>query len=100
MTYMQTFNTYSYRVKILDDTLEINGFGLDKITFEGKPVPLFLAFDQAPLWLERKMATLLTLPYEPPTVYVNGLGRRIARNIFWVEYDGSNTGEESKGESG
>ena len=95
---MDTFSKHSYRIKILDDTLEINGFGLNEVTFEG--VPLFLAFDKAPLWLERKLATLLTLPYEPPTVYVNGLGRRIARNIFWVEYDGSNTGEESEGESG
>ena len=45
---MDTFSKHSYRIKILDDTLEINGFGLNEVTFEGKPVPLFLAFDKAP----------------------------------------------------
>lgn len=92
---MNNFNTCSYRIKMLGDTLEINGFGLDKITFEGRPVPVSMALDQAPLWLERKLATLQTLPYEPPTVHVNGLGRRIARNIFWVDYDGDDTRKES-----
>lgn len=84
-----------YRIKLIDERIHINSFGITKISFEGKELPMSISQDEAPTWLDRKLATLLVLPYDPPTQYVEGLGRRIARNIFWVEHNGDDTGKES-----
>ena len=49
--------------------------------------------------MERKLAILQTFSYEPPTEDVRGVGKRIAKNIFWVDYDGDKDGDDTGKES-
>ena len=64
-------------------------------------LPLIILPSDTPSWFQRKLATLLSFPCEPPTTYVPKLGRRITENVFWIECNGEDygddTGKESKG---
>ena len=78
---------------------------VDRLGLEMKPVKGFASLPittipaTTPLWFQRRLAVLLTLSDEPPTGYVVGVGKRISKNVFWVEYngdeDGNDTGKES-----
>lgn len=38
-----------------------------------------------PEWVKGRLATLSMLSYIPPTENVEGVGRRISKNIYWVQ---------------
>ena len=41
-------------------------------------------FEQAPQWLQDRVLALRMLTEKPPTSWVEGLGRRISKDVFWV----------------
>ena len=40
--------------------------------------------DSLPKWIQERIALLSMLSYKPPTVTVEGVGRRIGKNTYWV----------------
>lgn len=97
---MLLFNTNKYRVKLLNNLIEVNEFGLGAgAGIDGHSLPAFFSYEDLPLWMERKLAILQTFSYEPPTEDVRGVGKRIAKNIFWVDYDGDKDGDDTGKES-
>jgi hypothetical protein len=47
-------------------------------------LPRYDSFDKLPQWLQTKIIKLQMLHIPPPRTIVEGLGTRIAENIFWV----------------
>ena len=49
--------------------------------------------------MTRRVAVLCTMSYESPTEFVNKIGRRIEKYVYWIFYegddDGTDTGKES-----
>jgi len=41
--------------------------------------------DLLPNWVKDRLALLMMVGPAPPTLYVDGVGRRISENIFWIE---------------
>lgn len=41
-------------------------------------------FEQAPQWLQDRVLALRMLTEKPPTSWVEGLGRRLSKDVFWV----------------
>ena len=37
-----------------------------------------------PKWVQERLAVLMMMSYTPPTEEVEGVGRRISRNVYWV----------------
>ena len=37
-----------------------------------------------PEWMQKRLAVLLVMEYDPPTKIIKGIGRRIDKNVFWV----------------
>jgi len=79
---------YTYRVEFVGDMARVQCFGIP-IThcaiFE-KEVTVPIA--TLPDWVQKRVAVLSTMSCEPPTEYVNKIGRRISENIYWVFYEG------------
>ena len=40
--------------------------------------------DSLPKWVQERIALLSMLSYKPPTVTVEGVGRRISKDTYWV----------------
>lgn len=74
--------------------VKLEAFGLDD-KLCSLPLPCELAEADLPKWLQRRLAILLVMPYEPPTKFVPEVGQRITENVFWIcsgdEDDGDDT---------
>lgn len=44
--------------------------------------------EELPEWMRRKLAVLKMCHYKPPTDIVEGVGRRINFDTFWLEWEG------------
>ena len=44
----------------------------------------YSGLDDLPEWIQNKLAVLMTLDHTPPTAPVEGVGKRISKNVFWV----------------
>ena len=91
----------TYRVEFVERIARVQCFGIPidpAAMFEEETV---LSIEDLPDWITRRVAVLCTMPYEPPadTEFVKGIGRRIAKYVYWIfhegEDDGTNTREES-----
>ena len=40
--------------------------------------------DDLPLWMQEKVALLMMTPLDKPTSEVEGIGRRIDNNVYWI----------------
>lgn len=40
--------------------------------------------EDLPEWVQERLAVLYMCPCEHPTPYIEGVGRRISVNVFWV----------------
>ena len=79
---------YTYRVEFVEDMARVQCFGIPiapHAVFE-KEVTVPIA--TLPDWVQKRVAVLSTMSCEPPTEYVNKIGRRISENIYWVFYEG------------
>jgi hypothetical protein len=76
-----TPDNYTYRVEFVGDTARVQCFGIPIhacAEFEEETV---LPIAELPDWMTRRVAVLCTMSYEPPTEFVNKIGRRIS-NMF------------------
>lgn len=40
--------------------------------------------DDLPNWVQERLAILMMMSTEPPTQFVDGVGRRISEDVYWV----------------
>jgi hypothetical protein len=40
--------------------------------------------DELPVWMQERLAVLMMMSAEPPTVELKGVGRRISSHVYWV----------------
>jgi len=45
---------------------------------------LYSGLEELPQWMQEKVALLMMTSTDPPTVPVEGIGKRISENTFWV----------------
>ena len=89
----------TYRVEFIGGMAHIECFGLTVTPIAGlENGEVVMPIAEIPDWLERRVAVLCTMSYEPPTEFVNKIGRRISQYVYWIFYegedDGTDTGEE------
>lgn len=80
MTPMQDDNTY--RINLTGGAVTVVCFGLESVdsTLEGH----YDGVDGLPDWVKERLAVLMVLDSTPPTVELEGVGRRISEKVFWV----------------
>ena len=44
----------------------------------------YTSVSDLPNWVQERIAVLLLMSSKPPTQFVEGIGRRISENVFWV----------------
>jgi|TARA_R110000824_G_scaffold223206_1_gene411003 hypothetical protein len=73
-----------YRVSLDTSTnaIEVVCIGIDRVDAEANGI--YANADDLPKWLQERLAVLMVLDWKPPTVHVDGVGRRIDKNVFWV----------------
>mgnify|MGYP003342197469 CR=1 FL=1 len=71
-----------YRVSIFPDGADVVCFGLESVDsqLEGH----YDDVNALPDWVKERLAVLMMMSYTPPTEEVEGVGRRISRNVYWV----------------
>ena len=55
--------------------------------------------DSLPGWMQRKLAVLVTIPFNVPTEELDGIGRRVSEHVFWVyecPQDGDTGGTDTR----
>lgn len=58
------------------------------------------SYEDLPEEVKEKLGVLVMLSPDPPTTYVEGVGRRMSKKVYWLEdNNGENTGSESERES-
>ena len=76
--------TITYRVEFDDKGrphVESLNYALD---MEPVQEGIYESLEALPQWVQDRLHVLSTFSSKPPTIDVNGLGRRIEENIFWV----------------
>ena len=73
-----------FRVQVFGNEVRLTCFGIPKIDSPDFPREGIMEMDDLPEWIQKRIAVLSTLSYEPPTEYVKGVGRRISRYVYWV----------------
>lgn len=71
-----------YRVHIGDDGVSIFCFGINMLDPQAEGE--YDSVDDLPKWVQDRIAVLMITPAEPPTYEVEGVGRRIDENVYWV----------------
>lgn len=70
-----------YRVSICPDGVDVVCFGMGVDT---KHDGHYINADVLPKWVQERLAVLMMMTYTPPTEEVEGVGRRISRDVYWV----------------
>lgn len=82
-------DAHVYRVFIYTPDAKAGGnrvsvmcFGMDAVDceLEGE----YDSVDELPDWVKERLAVLMVMPSTPPTVELEGVGRRISASVFWV----------------
>jgi hypothetical protein len=76
--------TITYRVEFDDKGrphVESLNYALD---MEPVQEGIYESLEALPKWIQDRLHVLSTFSSKPPTIDVDGLGRRIEENIFWV----------------
>ncbi len=73
-----------YRVYICPntDTIAVACIGMDSVDSEAEGD--YHSVDALPLWMQEKIALLMMTGLDKPTKSVEGVGRRIDANTYWV----------------
>ena len=70
-----------YRVSICPDGVDVVCFGMGVDTVHDGH---YINADVLPKWVQERLAVLMMMSYAPPTEEVEGVGRRISRDVYWV----------------
>jgi hypothetical protein len=74
-------NVYRVYVSPRTNTVEVLAIGIEvDSTIEGE----YDSVDALPLWMQEKVALLMMTSLDKPTSTVEGVGRRIDANVYWV----------------
>jgi hypothetical protein len=73
-----------YRILIHPTTkhVEVTCVGLEKVDAQAEGV--YRSTNLLPDWMQEKLAVLTMMSAEPPTKIVEGIGRRIDHDRYWV----------------
>jgi len=79
---MKIYDDRIYRVSIFPGEIDVLclGLSLSEPTVEGR----YSSVDELPLWMQERLAVLMMMSLEPPTVELEGVGRRISSHVYWV----------------
>lgn len=94
-----SLDKYTYRVEFVGDTAKVQCFGIPIhvcTEFEHETV---IPIADLPDWIARRVAVLCTMSYQPPTEFVNEIGRRIDKYVYWIYYEGEDNGTDTGEES-
>lgn len=72
---------HTYRVEFTGRQATVQKFEVASITPE---LDGDYYIDDLPDWMQRRIAVLSCMSYEPPTEDIEGIGRRIEKNVYWV----------------
>ena len=90
----------TYRVEFVGDTARVQCFGIPIKPYAIFEKEVMIPINDLPDWITRRVAVLCTMSYEPPTEYVNKIGRRISKNVYWIFYEGDEDyGNDTREES-
>jgi hypothetical protein len=70
-----------YRVSVCPDGVDVVCFGMGVDTIHDGH---YINVDVLPKWVQERLAVLMMMTYAPPTEEVEGVGRRISRDVYWV----------------
>jgi hypothetical protein len=70
-----------YRVSVCPDGVDVVCFGLGVDTIHDGH---YINVDVLPKWVQERLAVLMMMTHTPPTEEVEGVGRRISRDVYWV----------------
>ena len=70
-----------YRVSVCPDGVDVVCFGMGVDTIHDGH---YINVDVLPKWVQERLAVLMMMNYTPPTEEVEGVGRRISRDVYWV----------------
>ena len=62
--------------------VKVDLIGLETLDYDLKHY--YASVDELPNWVQEKLALLMLTSAKPPTKDVDGVGRKISENIFWV----------------
>ena len=81
-TDMKIHDDRIYRVGIFPGEIDVLclGLTLSEPIVEGQ----YSSADELPLWMQERLAVLMMMSLEPPTVELVGVGRRISSHVYWV----------------
>lgn len=73
-----------YRVHINPDTytVEVRCFGMEGVDRSSEGT--YSCVENLPLWIQKRLAVLTMLRVEIPMRTIDGVGRRIDKDVYWV----------------
>lgn len=74
-----------YRVIIdesKENSIEVQCIGMYCV--DSQVTGFYSGLEKLPQWMQEKVALLMMTSTDPPTVPVEGIGKRISENTFWV----------------
>ena len=77
--------TYRVSTEGYANSIEVICIGIGCVDSEDEGV--YDLDEPLPKWLEERLAVLMLCDPTPPTVAVEGIGRRIDEHTFWVDVD-------------
>ena len=89
----------TYRVEFVDGRARVQCFGIPIQPYAMFEKEVTLSVAELPDWMTRRVAVLSTMSYEPPTEYVDKIGRRIDEYVYWIFYEGEDDGNDTRKES-
>lgn len=75
---------YTYRVEFIGDMARVQCFGIPIAPHAVFEKEVTVPISELPDWITRRVAVLCTMSYEPPTEWVDKIGRRIDKYVYWV----------------
>ena len=75
-------NIYRVCIDPTTNAVEIACIGME--SFDSKLEGGYPSVDDLPLWMQEKVALLMLTALDKPTKVVEGVGRRIDANVYWV----------------
>ncbi len=77
-------NDKLYRVSLDPDrnTVHVSCIGMERV--DNTLADTYLSVDDLPSWVQGKLAVLMMTDPTPPTLEVEGVGRRIDKHTFWI----------------
>jgi hypothetical protein len=70
-----------YRVSVCPDGVDVVCFGMGVDTIHDGH---YINVDVLPKWVQERLAVLMMMTHTPPTEEVEGVGRRISHDVYWV----------------